>query len=64
MKRVDHEQAADLETRDAARQLGVSFRELYALIDAGDLPAYKVGRNIKVRQADVDAFRRSHSSGG
>ena len=39
------------------------FRELYELIDAGELPAYKVGRNIKLRQADVDAFRRRDSSG-
>ena len=64
MKRVDWEEAAELETRDAARQLGVSFRELYRLIDAGELPAYKVGRNVKLRQADVDAFRRSHPAGG
>ena len=64
MKRVDHEEAADLETREAARQLGVSFRELYGLIDAGEIPAYKVGRNVKLRQADVDAFRRGHPSAG
>ena len=64
MKRVDPEEAAELETREAARRLGVSFRELYRLIDAGELSAYKVGRNVKLRQADVEAFRRSHPSGG
>jgi excisionase family DNA binding protein len=64
MKRVEHEDAAELETREAARQLGVSFRELYGLIDARELPAYKVGRNIMVRQADVDAFRKTQPPGG
>lgn len=63
MKCMEAEGLAGLETRDAARQLGVSFRELYALIDSGKLPAYKVGLNIKLRQADVDAFRRRDPSG-
>ena len=63
MKYMEAEEVADLETREAARQLGVSPRELYDLIDAGELPAYKVGRNIKLRQADVDAFRRRDPSG-
>ena len=56
--------APTLETRDAARQLGVSIRELYNLIDRHELPAYKVGRIIKLRQADVDAYRRSHPADG
>lgn len=52
-----------VETREAARQLGVSFRELYGLIDAGALPAYKVGRDIKLRQSDVDAIRQGPTAG-
>jgi excisionase family DNA binding protein len=62
MKYMEAEDVAGLKTRDAAWQLGVSFRELYDLIDAGELPAYKVGRDIKLRQADVDAFRRRNPS--
>lgn len=58
----DHE-VPSVETRDAARQLGVSFRELYDLIDAGRLPAYKLGRNIKLRQGDIDSCRKSHPEG-
>lgn len=61
MKYMEPETAA-VDTRDAARQLGVSFRELYALIDAGELPAYKAGRDIKLRQADIDAFRARRPS--
>ena len=50
--------------RDAARQLGVSFRELYALIDARALPAYKVDRDIKLRHADIDDYRRNQPPSG
>ncbi|MDQ6727085.1 MAG: helix-turn-helix domain-containing protein [Actinomycetota bacterium] len=50
--------------RDAARQLGVSFRDLYGLIDAGKLPAYKVGRDVLLRQADIDDHRRNQSPTG
>jgi len=38
----------------------VSFRDLYGLIDVGELPAYKVDRDIKLRQADIDAYREAH----
>jgi excisionase family DNA binding protein len=54
---------AFIETRDAARHLGVPVRELYDLIDTGRLPAYKAGRNIKLRQVDVDDFRRGRAAG-
>lgn len=50
----DHE-VPNVGTRDAARQLGVSFRDLYGLIDVGELPAYKVDRDIKLRHADSAA---------
>lgn len=49
-----------LNTREAAGRLGVAPRELYRLVDAGDLPAYKHGRDIRLRQADVDAYRAAH----
>ena len=39
MKCVDEQELPSVRTSDAARQLGVSFRELYALIDAKALPA-------------------------
>ena len=47
-----------LGTRDAAHALGVTYREVYALIDRGELPAYKVGRDIKLLRAEVDAYRQ------
>jgi excisionase family DNA binding protein len=48
-----------LGTTEAARYLGVVPRTLYRMIDEGQVPAYKMGRVIRVRRADVDAFLES-----
>lgn len=48
-----------LGTQDAARQLGITPRTLYRLIDEGEIPAYKLGRVLRLRQADVEAFLES-----
>lgn len=45
-----------LSTQDAARRLGVTPRTLYRFIDLGDLPAYRLGRVIRLKAEDVDAF--------
>lgn len=45
-----------LSTAEAARRLGVTTRTLYRFIDEGDLPAYKFGRVIRLRESDIDAF--------
>ena len=45
-----------LSTADAAKALGITPRTLYRFIDQGELPAYRFGRVIRVKQADVDAF--------
>lgn len=45
-----------LSTKEAARRLGITPRTLYRFIDAGDLPAYRMGRVIRLQQTDVEAF--------
>lgn len=45
-----------LSTADAAKALGITPRTLYRFIDQGELPAYRFGRVIRIKQADVDAF--------
>jgi excisionase family DNA binding protein len=50
-------------TRDACHQLGVTLRALYRLIDEGQLPAYKMGRVIRLRAEDVDDFAGRHPFG-
>ncbi len=64
MKWIDEHDVPSVRPREAARQLGVSFRELYALIDAKALPAYKVDRDVMLRQADIDEYRRNQPPTG
>jgi excisionase family DNA binding protein len=45
-----------LGTAEAARYLGITTRTLYRLIDEGQLPAYKFGRVIRLKRAEVDGF--------
>lgn len=45
-----------LSTKEAARHLGIATATLYRLIDAGELPAYRIGRVIRLKQHEVDAF--------
>ena len=45
-----------LSTAEAADRLGINTRTLYRLIDAGEIPAYKFGRVIRVQGKDVEAF--------
>jgi excisionase family DNA binding protein len=45
-----------LSSREASDLLGVNLRTLYRFIDEGHLIAYKFGRVIRVKDADVTAF--------
>ena len=42
-----------MSTKDAADQLGISVRTVYALMNDGKLTAYKIGRVIRTRQSHV-----------
>ena len=48
-----------LGTQEAARQLGITPRTLYRLINEGAIPAYKLGRVLRLRLSDVEAFLES-----
>lgn len=45
-----------LSSNEAAKRLGVSLRTLYKFVDEGQLPAYKLGRLIRLKQDEVDSF--------
>ncbi len=45
-----------LTVQEVADTLRVSSMTVYRLIKAGDLPAVRVGRSFRVREADVDAY--------
>jgi excisionase family DNA binding protein len=41
---------------EVARQLRVSNMTVYRLIQAGHLPAVRVGRSYRIRDVDVDRY--------
>jgi excisionase family DNA binding protein len=43
-------------TKEGAAYLGITTRTLYRFIDQGALPAYKLGRVIRVKRGDLDTF--------
>lgn len=43
-------------TPEAAAYIGTTPRTLYRLIHAGSVPAYKMGRVIRIKRSDLDAF--------
>ena len=45
-----------LSTQAAAARLGITTRTLYRFIDQGELPAYRMGRVIRLKGDEVDAF--------
>ena len=45
-----------LGTPEAAERLGITQRTLYRLIDEGQIPAYKMGRVLRVKESDLDVF--------
>lgn len=45
-----------LGTTEAAEYLGVVPRTLYRMIDEGHIPAFKLGRVIRLKRGDLDAF--------
>lgn len=45
-----------LNTAETARRLGVTPRTLYRFIDEGQLPAYRFGRVIRLKELEVEEF--------
>ena len=45
-----------LGTSAAAAFLGINLRLLYKLVDLGHVPAYKMGRVIRIKASDLEAY--------
>ncbi len=45
-----------MSTKDASERLGVTLRTLYRFIDEGRLPAYQVGRVIRLKSDELETF--------
>lgn len=46
-----------LEVRDAARELGITGRELYGLVEDGRLELRRAGGRWRVPRTSLDAYR-------
>lgn len=56
---MDDNEIRWLSTADAAKRVGITPRTLYRFIDGGELPAYRFGRVIRLKESEVDVFIES-----
>ena len=45
-----------MSSKDAAQRIGITPRTLYRFIDEGQIPAYRIGRVIRLQRPDVESF--------
>ena len=45
-----------LNSKESARRLGITPRTLYRFIDDGRIPAYRLGRVIRLKESEVADF--------
>ncbi|WP_460466375.1 helix-turn-helix domain-containing protein [Calidifontibacter terrae] len=45
-----------LQITDVAETLNVSARQVYALINSGELPAIKVGKSWRIEAAELESY--------
>lgn len=48
----------------AAKELGVSRQTLWRHVDAGRLPAERIGRDFVIKRSDLDAFKANRKPAG
>jgi len=49
-----------LNVREASQYLGVKPPSLYAMVEKKEIPHYRIGRLIKFKKVDLDAFMQEH----
>jgi excisionase family DNA binding protein len=49
-----------MSTAKAAEWLGITPRTLYTFIDTDQLPAFRFGRVIRLKQNDIEDFVETH----
>lgn len=40
------------------KELGVTTRTVYAILDSGDIPSYRIRRVIRIKRVDVEEYER------
>lgn len=56
LSKADYATARFLTVGEVARLLRVSSMTVYRLINAGELPAVRVGKSYRLREDDVDKY--------
>lgn len=54
---VEAQKHAALSLEKAAEEVGVHAKELQSFIDAGELPSYRLGRNVLVKVSALTEFK-------
>lgn len=49
-----------LKIKEVAAKLGVHDNTVRRLINRGELPAYRVGRVVRIKEADAERYLREH----
>jgi putative molybdopterin biosynthesis protein len=60
---MNAERSGWLSANQACGRLRISRPTLLRLIDRGELPAYRIGRRIRLLVEDVDAYERRRADG-
>lgn len=47
---------------ESARAVGISRSKLYAEIASGSMPVVRIGRSVRVRKSDLEAWIERHVS--
>lgn len=50
--------------REAARMLSIGTRTLWTLTASGAIPVVRIGRAVRYRRADLEAFLAARMTGG
>lgn len=48
-----------LTVAEVAAELRVSTMTVYRLVKAGELPAFRIGKNYRIRRGDLDTYRQA-----
>ena len=63
MTRIPERSDHLLTVKQVAERLATSEKTVRRLIDAGELPTIRFGRNLRITPVDVDRFIASHRCG-
>ena len=55
-------ESATMDTKTAARYIGIGLRTLCRMIQRGEVPIVRIGRRVLLRKEALDNFLRAHET--